>query len=78
LVGAASPTGHSTSNHSCDSNSGISWLCPTRTRTRAKREESRSAEPSRHRIVRQACLGQIKRQTFGRDQIGFVATPGIV
>src|SRR5258707_2909292 len=58
LVGAASPSGHSTSNHSCDSNSGISWLCPTRTRTRAKRDDSHSAEPSRHRIVRQACLGR--------------------
>src|SRR5947209_13317598 len=58
LVGSASPSGHSISSHSCNSNSGISWLCPTPTRTRAKREDSQSAEPSRHLIVRQARLGR--------------------
>src|ERR1700730_6046824 len=57
LVGAASPGGHSISNHSGDSNSGKSWLCATRTRTRAKRDDNHSAEPSRRRIVCQAALG---------------------
>src|SRR3979490_3251686 len=58
LVGAASPSGHSISNVSCDSNSGINRLCPTLTRTRAKREDSQSAEPSRHLTVRQARFGK--------------------
>jgi hypothetical protein len=40
MVGAVSPSGRSISNHSCDSNSGTSWLYPTPTRTRAKREDS--------------------------------------
>src|ERR1700678_59409 len=31
---------------------------PTRTRTRAKREDSWPAEPSRHVTVRQACFGR--------------------
>src|SRR5258707_10317968 len=58
LVGSASPSGHSISSHSGDSFSGISLLCPTLTRTRAKREDSHSAEPSRHLTVRQACFGR--------------------
>src|SRR5712664_4777953 len=58
LVGSFSPSGHSTNNHSGCSFSGISLLCPTRTRTRAKREDSQSAEPSRHFTVRQACFGR--------------------
>jgi hypothetical protein len=52
LVGSASPSGHSISSHSGDSFSGTSLLCPTRTRTRAKREDSQSAEPSRQLTVR--------------------------
>src|ERR1700738_4008036 len=58
LVGSASPWGHSISTHSSNSVSGTNLLCPTRTRTRAKREDSQSAEPSRHRTVRQARLGR--------------------
>src|SRR5215475_9516695 len=58
LVGSASPSGHSISSHSGDSFSGTSLLCPTRTRTRAKREDSHSAQPSRHLIVRQAFFGR--------------------
>src|SRR6266536_2632278 len=54
LVGSASPSGHSISNHSGDSFSGISLLYPTPTRTRAKREDSQSAEPSRHFTTWQA------------------------
>src|ERR1700730_1581899 len=58
LVGSASPSGHSINSHSGDSFLGISLLYPTRTRTRAKREDSWSAEPSRHVTVRQACFGR--------------------
>src|SRR5438445_8336819 len=58
LVGSASPSGHSINSHSGDSFSGIRLLYPTRTRTRAKREDSWSAEPSRHVTVRQACFGR--------------------
>src|SRR5881398_1845195 len=70
LVGSASPSGHSISSHSGTSNSGISWLCPTPTRTRAKREDSQSAEPSRHLIVRQARLG---RANLGRASASSLA-----
>src|SRR5919109_3566610 len=58
LVGSASPSGHSINNHSDDRFSGTSLLCPTLTRSRAKREDSQSAEPSRHLIVRQASFGR--------------------
>src|SRR4051794_3946343 len=58
LVGSASPTGHSISNHSSNSCSGKSWLCPTRTRTRAKRDDSRSLDPSRQSIVHHSLLGK--------------------
>src|ERR1700736_1537966 len=58
LVGSASPSGHSISSHSRDSFFGSNPLCPTPTRTRAKREDSQSAAPSRHLIVRQARLGR--------------------
>src|SRR6202161_2578585 len=58
LVGSVSPSGHSINSHSGDSFSGISLLYPTRTRTRAKREDSWPAEPSRHVTVRQACFGR--------------------
>src|SRR6478672_2621586 len=58
LVGSDSPSGHSINNHSGDSFSGTSLLCPTPTRTRAKREDSHSAEPSRHLTVRQARFGR--------------------
>src|ERR1041385_8978504 len=58
LVGSASPCGHSINSHSGDSFSGTNLLYPTRTRTRAQREDSRSAEPSRHVTIRQACFGK--------------------
>src|SRR6202162_4025983 len=58
FVGSASSSGHSINSHSGDSSLGISLLYPTRTRTRAKREDSWSAEPSRHVTVRQACFGR--------------------
>src|SRR4029077_10495625 len=58
LVGSASLSGHSINSHSGDSFSGISLLYPTRTRTRAKREDNWSAEPSLHLTVRQACFGR--------------------
>src|SRR5215470_15804853 len=58
LVGAASPSGHSMSNHSGVISSGSRYGWAARTRTRAKREESQSAEPSRQRIVRQALFGR--------------------
>src|SRR6266853_2962348 len=55
LVGSFSPLGHSISNHS----SPRSWRPrAARARTRAKREESRPAVPSRQPIVRQARLGR--------------------
>src|SRR6185312_1379557 len=65
LVGSASPSGHSTSSHSGDSVLGISLLYPTRMRTRAKREDSPSAEPYRHVTMRQA--------PFGRPSATFLA-----
>src|SRR5918996_6186740 len=58
LVGSASASGHSISSHSGDKFSGTNLLYPTLTRTRAKREDSQSAEPSRHVTVRQARLGR--------------------
>src|ERR1700746_1831930 len=58
LVGSASLSGHSINSHSGDSFSGIRLLYPTRTRTRAKREDNWQAEPSRHVPVRQACFGR--------------------
>src|SRR6202051_2465545 len=58
LVGSASPSGHSISSHSSTTDAGSNLLCPTRTRTRAKREDNQSAEPSRHLTVRQALLGR--------------------
>src|SRR5215471_2254224 len=58
LVGSASLSGHSIRSHSGAADSGTSLLCPTVTRTRAKRDDSQSAEPSRHLIVRQAGLGK--------------------
>src|SRR5450432_3023980 len=69
LVGSFSPSGHSISSHSSARHSA-SWSsrCATRTRTRAKREDNRSAVPSRHLIVRQAC--------FGRSSASFLAEIG--
>src|SRR5258707_14444328 len=75
LVGSASSSGHSMSNHSCDSFSGISWLCPTPTRTRAKREDSQSAEPSRHLIVRQARLGKPSATSLAEVRSGSSRRP---
>src|SRR5947207_14526458 len=75
LVGSASPSGHSISNHSRDSRSGISWLCPTPTRTRAKRDDSQSAEPSRHRIGRQARLGRASATSLAEIRSGSSRRP---
>src|SRR5271169_945340 len=57
LVGAASPCGHSISNVSCG-RAAAPLIGAVRTRTRAKRERSGSAEPPRHVMVRQACFGR--------------------
>src|SRR3974377_2055513 len=57
LVGAASPSGHSISSHSSEEPSPSLCEWAARTRTRAKHEDSHSAEPSRHLIVRQAFFG---------------------
>src|SRR5712691_879656 len=59
LVGSFSPSGHSINSHSFGRR-WVRWLlpCATRTRTRAKRENSQSAVPSRHLIVRQARFGR--------------------
>src|SRR6202030_2578917 len=75
LVGSASPSGHSISNHSCDSDSGISRLCPTPTRTRAKREDSQSADPSRHLIVRQARLDRPSATSLAEIRSGWSRRP---
>src|SRR5262249_42336846 len=75
LVGSASFSGHSMSNHSCVSFSGISLLCPTPTRTRAKREDSCSLEPSRHLIVRQARLGKPSATSFAEIRFGSSRRP---
>src|ERR1700746_911512 len=75
LVGSASPSGHSISSHSGDSVSGTSLLCPTRTRTRAKREDSHSAEPSRHLIVRQACFGKPSATSLAEIRSGSSRRP---
>jgi hypothetical protein len=51
LVDAASPCGHSISNVS-SGRAAAPLIGAVRTRTRAKRERSGSAEPSRHVMVR--------------------------
>ena len=51
LVGAASPCGHSISNVSAG-RAAAPLIGAVRTRTRAKRERSGSAGPSRHVMVR--------------------------
>src|SRR3981081_1027305 len=53
-----SPAACSINTHSACSEAGSNRLCPTLTRTRAKREDSQSAEPSRHLTVRQARFGK--------------------
>src|SRR3954470_11387506 len=75
LVGAFSLSGHSISNHSGDSFSGISLLYPTRTRTRAKREDSQSAEPSRHVTVHQACFGRASATFLAETSSGSSRRP---
>src|SRR5207245_9447995 len=56
--GSASPSAPSVSGDSGDTVSWISLFDPIRTRTRANREDSGSAAPSRHVTVRQACFGR--------------------
>src|SRR6266568_372716 len=75
LVGSASPSRHSISSHSGDSCSGISLLCPTPTRTRAKREDSHSAEPSRHFTVHQARFGRPSATSLAEIRSGSSRRP---
>src|ERR1700751_4005190 len=75
LVGSASPSGHSINSHSGDSFSGISLLWPTATRTRAKHEDSRSAEPSRHVTVRQARFGRPSATSLAEIRSGSSRRP---
>src|SRR6267154_6401807 len=75
LVGSASPSGHSISSHSGDSFSGTSLLCPTRTRTRAKRDDNQSAEPSRHFTVRQARFGRPSATSLAEIRSGSSRRP---
>src|ERR1700720_4620083 len=75
LVGSASPSGHSISSHSGDSFSGTSLLCPTLTRTRAKREDSHLAEPSRHLTVRQARLDRPSITSLAETRSGWSRRP---
>src|SRR5262249_19213891 len=70
LVGSSSPSGHSISSHS----SGrqllrLSSPWAARTRTRANREESASAAPSRQLTVRQALAGRARRELLDRDRL---------
>src|SRR5229473_206573 len=75
LVGSASPSGHSISSHSSNSCSGTDLLCPTRTRTRAKREDNQSAEPSRHLTVRQARFGRPSITSLAETRSGSSRRP---
>src|SRR5215471_17032147 len=78
LVGAVSPSGHSISNVSCG-RAAAPVLGAVRTCTRAKRERSGAAEPSRHVMVRQAWFGKLhkamKALLPGAVFIGFTGTP---
>jgi len=65
LVDSSSPADHSTNSHS----SGLiierlSSRWAARTRTRANRDDSISALPSRHLIVRQARLGNFRASSL--------------
>src|SRR5215470_5759781 len=75
LVSSVSPSGHSISSHSSATCPGIAPLYPTRTRTRAKREDNQSAEPSRHLIVRQACLGRARATSLAEIRSGSPRRP---
>src|SRR6266704_6911401 len=75
LVGSAYPSGHSISSHSGESFSGSNLLCPTRTRTRAKREDSQSAEPSRQFTVRQARFGRPNITSLAEIRSGWSRRP---
>jgi hypothetical protein len=70
LVGSSSPSGHSINSHSSGLIVGrLSSRWAPRTRTRANRDDSISALPSPHLIVRQArlgCLRAFKRTRRGR------------
>src|ERR1700758_2609659 len=75
LVISVSPSGHSISSHSSASCPGIAPLYPTRTRTRAKREDSQSDEPSRQRIVRQACSDRERATSPAEIRSGSLRRP---
>src|SRR5258708_34782290 len=75
LVGSLSPLGHSIKSHS-----SVRSLPPraARTRTRAKREESRSTLPSRQPIVRQARFGKPNASCLTETGLFFALRPGRV
>src|SRR4029077_4015094 len=75
LASWVSPSGHSISSHSSATCPGIAPLYPTRTRTRAKREDSQSAEPSRQRIVLQACSGRARATSLAEIRSGSLRRP---
>src|SRR3982074_325506 len=67
LVGSSSPSGHSISSHSSVSSPTDTFASATRTRRRAKREDSKSAVPSP--------LRQLERDPLDREQIGIPTPP---
>src|SRR5260221_3586105 len=65
FVGALSPLGHSINSHSSGRGSlRLTSLRATRIRTRAKREDRRSAMPSRHSTLCQARLGKLNASSL--------------
>src|ERR1700674_4043164 len=63
LVGAASPGGHSINSVS-SGRPAAALIGAVRTRTRAKRDVSFSAEPSRQMMERQVCFGRPNATVF--------------
>src|ERR1700730_10025854 len=65
FVGALSPLGHSINSHSSGRRSlRLPSLHATRIRTRAKREDRRSAVPSRHSTLCQARFGKLNASSL--------------
>src|SRR5262245_48851524 len=75
LLSFVSPSGHSTNSHSSAICPGIAPLYPTRTRTRAKREDSQSPEPSRQQIVFQASWGRARTTSLAEIRSGSLRRP---
>src|ERR1700686_4803054 len=63
FVGSGCPTGHSINSVSSP-RFAAPLIGAVRTRTRAKRERSRSFVPSRQVIVRQACFGRLSANSL--------------